>query len=316
MCIRDRSYINLIKRALVFDPQKRASFSELLADPFFNIVVLQPKLRTFPYLQQELIGTGSMLKTQVFKCKRAGQILAMKVIDSRGIEKKRLLGEIDTLTKLKNSSNIIRIQDYFRIRDKVYLIQNYYEGGNLEEYVEKKAGDGMSVDEQVYVAYCVLNGINDIHTHNIIHRDIHPKNILLSLNSFGSISNAIISDFGFARILLDETAGTKIYTAYRSPEMTLPEYHGKHDAKTDIWSYGMLLYFLVFGAHVDRCEGNHNLTLVLRKGEVRFDERKAEKSAELVCVMKECLKVDPASRPSAAQLLAKPVFAKYKSKSF
>ena len=91
-----------------------------------------------------------------------------------------------------------------------------------------------------------LNEIKEIHTNNIIHRDIQPNNILLEVNFDNSLNNAVIGDFGFARILIDSTAITTINSRHKSPEMVLPEYKNEHTLKTDIWSYGMLLYYIIF----------------------------------------------------------------------
>eukprot|EP01022_Parablepharisma_sp_SALTPOND_P033081 TRINITY_DN88162_c1_g1_i1.p1 TRINITY_DN88162_c1_g1~~TRINITY_DN88162_c1_g1_i1.p1 ORF type:complete len:954 (+),score=100.18 TRINITY_DN88162_c1_g1_i1:155-3016(+) len=310
------SYMDLIKKCLTFDPAKRPSFAELLNDPFFTIVVLQPRLKLAPYTQGKLIGNGATKKTKVYECQKDGRNYAMKVIEAGAVEKKRLVGEIDTLAKLKNSDNIIKLYDYFAIGDSVYLILDYYQGGDLEQYITTK--ENMKVpltpDQQIHMAYCVLNGIKDIHTHNIIHRDVHPKNILLDLNPDGSIKNAVIGDFGFARVLLDEAAQTMFFTAYKSPEMTFPDLGGVHDAKTDIWSYGMLLYFVIFGVHPEKYPKNHNLVEVLRKGDVKYDETRASASPELVSVMKECLRVKPTDRPAAFELLKNPIFAKYANK--
>ncbi len=303
------SYMTLMQKCLIFDQNKRPSFKELLNEPFFTIVVLPPRISLKPYVKGSLLGkslnTGN--KTAMYECTRDGERFALKVIDVGSVEKKRLVGEIDTLAKLKNSENVIKLIDYFVIENQVHLVMEYHNGGTLESFV-KHCEDNrapMLPEQQTLVAYCVLNGINDIHTHNIIHRGVDPNNILLSLNPDGSIKKAIISDFGFARVLVEASAMTEVFTAYKSPEMNM---HEAHDAKTDIWSYGMLLYFIMFGA--DPMKGN-DLHAILRTGTVKYDEARASANPELVAVMKRCLKVQPADRPTAFQLLKEGVFAKY-----
>jgi len=307
------SYIDLIKNTLVYDPEKRPTFAELLKHSFFTIVVLQPRLKTDPYVQEELIGNGKTRKTSVYKCKKDSDVYAMKIIDAQGIDKKEILREIDTLSKLKTSENIIRLYDYFAIEDNVYLILKHYNGGDLESFVQKRetTNKSLTYDEQLLIAYSIIKGIKDIHTHNIIHRDIHPKNILLTISPNNIVTNAAISDFGFARILLDESAQTVILNAYRSPEMTLQQ--GTHNEKTDIWSYGMLLYFLIFGIHAEQYSGNHNLSTIMKKGEVKFDDKRARNSKDLVKLMLECLKVKASDRPPASKLVTKKLFKKFSS---
>jgi len=304
------SYIQLVKKTLTFDPSIRPSFADILNDPFFSLVLLKPQLNLFPYVQGNLIGHGSTEKTRVYECNCNGKTYAMKVIYAGGAEEKRMVGEIDTLTKLKNSNNVIKLYDYFGIEGTIYLIFDYYKDGNLEQYISRRESKKapLSSEEQIFLAYNVINGINEIHSRNIIHRDIHPKNVLMQLADTGAIMKVLIGDFGFARILLDSTAQTMILTPYHSPEMMKP---GRvHDSKTDIWSFGMLLYFIIFGIDSDKHANNYSLSKIIKKGSVDYDPKRAEKSPELIKMMNLCLQANPKERPTAAELLKNPIFSK------
>ncbi len=308
------SYMMLMQRCLTFDPAERPSFKDLLSEPFFTLTELPTRPKLAPYVMGALLGQGAAKKSAVYECTRDGQRFALKTIGMEGVDQKRLLSEIDTMTKLRHSENVIRLFDYFTVENQAHLIMEYCEGGNLDSYVRKReeAHKPMSPEEQTSVAYCVLRGLNEIHTHNIIHRNVHPKNVLLTLNPSGGIKRAVMADFGLARVLVDEGAQTQIFTSYQSPEMTFPDMGGAYNLKTDIWSYGMLVYFLLFGKHPD--EANKDLKAVLRKGEIRYDETRAALNPELVSVMRLCLKVVPTERPTALVLLTEKAFAKYSSK--
>eukprot|EP00826_Nyctotherus_ovalis_P033436 TRINITY_DN2709_c0_g1_i12.p1 TRINITY_DN2709_c0_g1~~TRINITY_DN2709_c0_g1_i12.p1 ORF type:complete len:938 (+),score=351.29 TRINITY_DN2709_c0_g1_i12:166-2979(+) len=308
------TYLNLVKRALTYEPEKRPTFAELLNDPFFSVVVIHPRIKLYPYTLGKLLGEGEAKITKVYQCNVGDKVYAMKIIEESKVDRKRLTGEIDTLSKLKNSNNIIRLHDYFAINNMIYLIFHYYDGKDLENYIKSRKSAPLSNNELIFIAYCVLNGIKDIHTRNIIHRDIHPNNVLLSLNTDKSVKNAVIGDFGFARILLEESSGTQVFTAYASPEMTLPDFGGVYDSKTDIWSFGMLIYFLVFGIHPTEHPQNHNVAKILRSGAVKYDEKRAKECPELVALMHQCLKVDPKQRPSAPELLSSSVLGGYVKK--
>lgn len=308
------SYLNLVKRALDYNPKTRPTFAELLDDPFFSTVVIQPRIKLYPYEMGELIGIGASKKTKVVKCKVGDKVYAMKIIEEVKADKKRLCGEIDTLSKLKNSNNIIRLHDYFALNNMVHLVFHYYNGGDLEQYILKRKANPPSASELIFIAYCVLNGIKDVHTRNIIHRDIHPNNILLSVNPDGTLKNAVIGDFGFARILLNEGELTEFISAYGSPEMTLPEYKGVYGSKTDIWSYGMLIYFITFGMHPSDYSQNHNVAKLLRSGDVKYDQKRAQAYPELVGLIHKCVNPKADARPSAPELLMDPIFSNYVKK--
>jgi len=309
------SYLDLIKKALTFDPSNRPTFPELLEHPFFSTVVIVSKLKIYPYVQGDLIGVGASKKSEVYKCNVGDKIYAMKIIKEgeidKEIDKKTLEAEIGTLSRLRNSNNIIRLHDYFGITGSMYLIFHYYNGGDLEQYIRERKSKPPSSEELIFIAYCILNGIKEIHTRNIIHREIHPNNILLSLDSSGTLKNAVIGDFGCARIFLKKKSLTEFHTGYSSPEMTLPEYNAVYDSKTDIWSYGMLIYYITFGIHHNEHPQNHNLPKLLRSGDVKYDEKRAQMYPELVDLMKKCLKPDAKDRPTAPEVLMSPMFSKY-----
>eukprot|EP00826_Nyctotherus_ovalis_P002040 TRINITY_DN10387_c0_g2_i4.p2 TRINITY_DN10387_c0_g2~~TRINITY_DN10387_c0_g2_i4.p2 ORF type:complete len:198 (+),score=53.04 TRINITY_DN10387_c0_g2_i4:73-666(+) len=192
---------------------------------------------------------------------------------------------------------------------------SYYSDGDLESYVARRgaAKKPLTRDEQVFLAYCIIKGLHDVHSFRIMHRDIQPRNILLRLNSSGLVNTAVISDFGLSWTETEETNQPRPLAPYRSPEMTLPSHVGLHNSKTDIWSYGMVLYFLIFGLHPDKFPGNQNFIEVLKKGALKYDEEKAEASKELCQLMMSCLKVNPKERPKSLKVLRDPLFAKYKS---
>eukprot|EP00826_Nyctotherus_ovalis_P045528 TRINITY_DN5049_c0_g8_i1.p1 TRINITY_DN5049_c0_g8~~TRINITY_DN5049_c0_g8_i1.p1 ORF type:complete len:928 (-),score=253.11 TRINITY_DN5049_c0_g8_i1:148-2835(-) len=297
-------YMDLVKMCLIYDPSKRPSFEEILKHPFFKLITLRPQLTPDPYIMQQPLSEEK-LNIQVYRATKDNKTYAIKIINSKG-KQKEYLREIDTMVKLKNSRNIVKLQDYFSVRDEIYLVMDFYGDGNLENFILAKE-DALSYKEQELIAYCIINGLKDIHDHHVMHRDIHPRNVLLEVD--GEVKNALIADFGFARILLGETANTQVVTAYQSPEIAALAFGNSYDSRVDIWSFGMLLYFIVFGIHAEDYPGNDEIG-----GEnIRYDEKKAEGSIELVNIMKTCLKVNPNDRPTARKLLTNPIFKKYET---
>ncbi len=140
-----------------------------------------------------------------------------------------------------NHRNIVEIYDYFREGGEHYLVMEYIEGLSLADIIEKEAPLHPVIAASIAREVC--QALVCAHKNGIIHRDIKPKNILISKN--GVIK---LTDFGVARdIDAPEltTTGAIIGTPfYMSPEQAGG---GKVSFQSDIFSLGVVLYEMVTG---------------------------------------------------------------------
>jgi serine/threonine protein kinase len=118
--------------------------------------------------------------------------------------------------------------------------------GNLYTFLSKQPQRTLIIDDAVLLFGQILQGLEQIHAKNIIHRDIKLENIFLKRSNKGAGYSCKIGDFGLARpINNDETAvtncGTEIYMA---PEILSGQSYGR---QADIWSMGVLFYCMLFG---------------------------------------------------------------------
>jgi len=139
--------------------------------------------------------------------------------------------------------NIVRIHDVDEEDGRPFIVMEYVEGENLESRVRRLGP--LPPRTAVRIAAAVASALDHAHSVGVIHRDVKPGNILLS-NS-GRVK---IADFGLAKDLgrPDETLvdGLVLGTPYYvSPEQARGE---KLDARTDLYSLGVTLYFLITGA--------------------------------------------------------------------
>lgn len=200
------------------------------------------------------IGEGGSAKVYKVKQKSSGQIRAMKEVDKSKLpDIKYFKNEINILSMLDHP-NILRLFEIFEDQKKFYLIMELCTGGNLlsrmskNHYREKEAAKLM---EQIIsaVAYC--------HEKGICHRDLKPQNILFCDETPNSLLKIV--DFGISKIydpslssLKDELNNMnkikKMTTVIGTIHYLSPEaIKGSYTEKCDIWSLGIILYYLLSG---------------------------------------------------------------------
>jgi serine/threonine protein kinase len=152
----------------------------------------------------------------------------------------RFRSEAVTLAKL-NHPNVATLYSFFRHGDDFFMVMEFVRGVSLDQVIQQR---GAIPCAQALPLFCqVLDGIDHAHDFGIIHRDIKPANMMLTQK--GTLK---VLDFGIARILGTSRmtrAGHLIGTIeYMSPEQVRGQ---ETDARSDIYSLGMLLYELLTG---------------------------------------------------------------------
>ncbi|HJQ70971.1 MAG TPA: protein kinase [Blastocatellia bacterium] len=152
----------------------------------------------------------------------------------------RFRTEAKTLAKL-NHTNIATVFNFIHQDDHYFMVMEFVRGETLDQIIRKT---GAMVFEQAVAMFChALDGLEHAHSLGIIHRDIKPANLMLS--DTGIVK---VMDFGIARVLGTSRMtkqGNIIGTIeYMSPEQIRGE---ETDARSDIYSAGILLYEMLTG---------------------------------------------------------------------
>ena len=127
--------------------------------------------------------------------------------------------------------------DNFEDENKIYIVTDYVEGGELFEYLKIKS----RLDESTVAKYILQlsEAVDYLHELNIIHRDIKPENILLTVND-----DIVLCDFGWSVRSVDPQTSVCGTLDYMCPEMVDSE---PHDHRLDLWDIGVLTYELLVG---------------------------------------------------------------------
>jgi serine/threonine protein kinase len=154
--------------------------------------------------------------------------------------KKRFIQEAQAASALEHP-NICSIFDIGETEEgRMFMAMPCYEGETLKEMVERGP---LKVKDALDIAIQVAQGLQMAHEAGIIHRDIKPANIIVT-----KTGNVKILDFGLAKLgrqtKLTKTGTTLGTVAYMSPEQVQGM---KVDQKTDIWSFGVVLYEMLSG---------------------------------------------------------------------
>lgn len=137
--------------------------------------------------------------------------------------------------------NIVSVFDYGETERCAYIVMEFVDGPSLATVLERRRH--IPAGEVLRIMNDMLAGLQYSHEHGIVHRDIKPANIMLTREG-----QAKIADFGIARLdgasVVTEAGKVLGTAAYMSPEQFLGE---SVDARTDIYSAGVLLYRLLTG---------------------------------------------------------------------
>jgi len=136
--------------------------------------------------------------------------------------------------------NIVGVFDYGEAPDLAYIVMEFVDGTTLKQKLDQ--GERFELPAILRVMDGLLAGLNYSHERGVVHRDIKPANVMLT--QAGEVK---IADFGIARIESSSMtqAGTMMGTPnYMSPEQFMGQIV---DARTDIYSAGVLLYQLLTG---------------------------------------------------------------------
>lgn len=210
-------------------------------------------------------------------------------------------------TALLNHPNTIAIYDYGRAESGAfYYAMEYIDGLDLDTLVDRWGR--LSVSRVLHIMAQVAGSLAEAHENSLIHRDVKPANIMLSVR--GGVPDFVtVVDFGLVRELEsddakltadDELLGTPLYMAPEAVKKSSSEL----DARADIYSLGATAYYLLTAQ--DSYPGGSASAVMSQRisGSYTPIERHGVDIPAAVCeLVQRCMSEDPASRPRTARAL-------------
>jgi hypothetical protein len=144
--------------------------------------------------------------------------------------------EVKSLAGLSHG-NVVRVLNFFRANETVYMVMRYERGRTLQEHIERRHGV-IREDFIRRVITLLLNGLREVHSNKLLHLDIKPANIYIRNDG-----SPVLIDFGAARQTLSEQA-TQLSPMY-TPGFAAPEQYRERELLgpwSDIYSVGATMY--------------------------------------------------------------------------
>ena len=192
--------------------------------------------------------------------------------------------------------NVIRVLNFFRANETVYMVMEYEHGRTLQEFIQKHQGH---ISERFIrgVFTRMLNGLREVHAHKLLHLDLKPSNIYLRADN-----TPVLIDFGAARqtLVTDQPILKPMYT----PGFASPEHYGNRKDLgpwSDIYSVGASMYACLAGSApqaADERLRKDTLTPAMMRWEGQFSDRLLE-------IIDWCLNLNHLYRPQSVFALQK-----------
>ncbi|HVU02988.1 MAG TPA: serine/threonine-protein kinase [Polyangiaceae bacterium] len=261
------------------------------------------------YRVESVVGAGGMGIVVAAQHLTLGQTVAVKLLRTAGLDEARraeacarFLREGQAAARLA-SEHVVRIHDVGTLEDGApFMVMELLRGNDLASILDGKGQLG--VDAAIEYVLQVCDAVGEAHANGIVHRDLKPSNLFVSTRSDGRPLVKVL-DFGISKAIAgadDPLQGNLTSTRsvvgspyYMSPEQVRDA--KRVDARSDIWSLGMILYELLVGEpafNADTLPGICAAIAADTPPPIR--DRRPDVSPELEAVIMRCLEKDPGRR--------------------
>ena len=257
------------------------------------------------------LGAGAMAVTYRARDTVLNSAVALKVIDRSAAEnpgvRSRFLREARAAAQIHHP-NVAQVSHYGEQDGECFYVMELVEGETLEARIRREGPMPLSlaleITEQAARALAAAEACG------VVHRDIKPSNIMLESDASGALIVKVI-DYGVAKVLAPQAGAGAEQTqagfigtpAFASPEQFAENGKSRIDTRSDIYSFGVTLWFLLCGR--TPFVGRTLEEVAARQAEeLPLEQLKnAHVPARVIALLQSMLAVDPAKRPQTAREL-------------
>ena len=195
--------------------------------------------------------------------------------------------EFHVLTHL-NHPSIIKVYNVFSNEQRLYLILEYCQNGDLQQYINKN-GPVTSQKDLLRILKMMLSSLEYLEDQNIAHKDIKPANFLIDKNF-----RIKLTDFGLTKMLANVDDLSQDFTGslpFLPPEVINNQPY--NPLKADVWSFGITIYYLASGKLPFTLTSAQALKQAIQLGNIVFPMNMPKIARTLLL---RCLDVNPNKR--------------------
>jgi len=261
------------------------------------------------YLQGAKLGEGSYGEVYMAFHKDLGVDRVVKSVSKAqlGMAEEQVQDEVNALKSLDHP-HIVRIFEAFETEEKLHIVMDYAEGGDLAGAIRKAQDQSTTLPETWVraVAGQITSALEYMHSKGMIHCDLKPGNTML-LRPFDldeakegrNPPHTLLVDFGLAEIFEERSVGSGPTQVKGTPSYLAPEgFEGRVNHKSDMWALGVMIFEMILGYRPFK--GTSNVFMLY--GLVANTEPSLEGMPPLAQhLVKELMAKDPKLRPTAGE---------------
>jgi serine/threonine protein kinase len=257
------------------------------------------------YRLEDLVGEGAMGQVWAAENVLTERRVGLKLLRATDPESRaRMLREARAAGRIIHR-NVVEIFDAGETDDGApFIVMPLLTGETLEAKLRRE--HALPNAEAVQVAMEMVSGLASAHAVGVVHRDLKPANVFLYEERGARRPTVKLLDFGISKILSEDdsfASGPVGSPAYMSPEQIRAE---PFDARTDLWSLGVVVYETVTGSLPYEATDLPRLIHAVLEEPIRpLHERVPDTDGRLALLTSVCLRRDPAKRVRSATALLK-----------